>query len=403
MLSKDSTILFVTFSMWVKSLRMPTNGNVEPLRDFLVPRIKRLVLIDQPHPGSDTVLPKIEEYVNNKTKLISHSSVWWMFFLWPFLKLTNFQETQIFFKIRDFLSVFDWPLRNGLKYDYFIGLECINTLAGIILKKFGKVDKVIYYVLDYSPNRYRGVLNKIYLALDRYCAMNSDYVWDVSKAIQPARVAAGLDERKVAPIIQVPIGIYPQQLISTPIDQRIPFSLVYMGTLGEESGPDIAIESMPIILESYPKATLHIVGGGHNDLERLKSLVKSLGIEPNVNFYGYVVKNIDMAKILSHCYVAVAPYRDFPGSTRRYADASKMRSYAAAGLPIITTDVPPLGKHLQRLGGSIIAPDNKEGLAGAVTKLFFNPKLYAKMQTAVIRFSKENTWNNEFYKAFSKS
>jgi glycosyltransferase involved in cell wall biosynthesis len=326
-----------------------------------------------------------------------------MFFLWPFLNLSNSQGTQLFFKIRDFLSVFDWPLKNRYKYDYFIGLECINTIAGIILKKLGKINTVIYYVLDYSPSRYKGFFNKIYLALDRYCATHADFIWDVSKAMQPARIASGLNEKKSAPVIHVPIGIYPQQIISTPTRQRISFSLVYMGTLGKESGPDLAIESIPTILKKFPKTTLHIVGGGQKNLERLKALTKSLKIESKVIFHGYVVNNIDMAKILSRCYIALAPYRDFPESIRKYADASKMRSYAAAGLPIITTAIPPLGKDLQEFGGSIIVPDNKEGLAEAIIALFLNFKLYAKMQKAVIKFSKENTWNNEFYKAFSKS
>ena len=389
--------------MWANVTLMPTNGNVEPLRDFLVPLINHLTLIDQPHPGSEIVLPIIEEYSNQQLKYVPHSSSWWMFLLSPFLKLSNFQGTQFFFKTRDFLSVFDWPLKNGLKYDYFIGLECINTLAGLILKKIGRVNKVIYYVLDYSPIRYKGVFNKIYLALDRYCAMHSDYIWDVSKEIQPARIKAGLASKKSAPVIHVPIGIYPKQLISTSVDQRIPFSLVYMGTLGEESGPDLAIEMMPLILKKYSKTTLHIVGGGQKNLERLKDLVKSLNIESHVTFYGYVVKNIDMAKILSRCYVAVAPYRDFPDSTRKYADASKMRSYAAAGLPIITTKVPPLGKDLQKIGGSIITSDDKEGLAEAVITLFSSPKLYANMHKVLLKFAKTNTWNDEFSKAFSKS
>ena len=110
-----------------------------------------------------------------------------------------------------------------------------------------------------------------------------------------------------------------------------------------------------------------------------------------------------MAQILSNCYVAVAPYRAFPNSIRYYADASKMRSYAAAGLPIVTTDVPPLGKELQKLGGAIIAPDNEVGFSNAVLSLFSDPELYARMRKQVIKFAKDNTWDNEFTLAFSKS
>lgn len=381
---------------------MPTNGNLEPLRDFLVPRVKRLVLIDQPHPGSDHVMPKIEVYRGRR--LATHSASWWLRLLTPLLELTNQNSTQVIFKIRDFLSVWDWALRDDTRFDYFIGMEGINTLAGLVLKRLGRVGKVIYYVLDYSPQRFGGWLNKIYLALDRFCATRADCVWDVSPAIHPARIASGLDPHRSAPVIHVPIGVYPNQIrVASTKKNMVPYSLVYLGTLTKEQGPDLAIEAMPMILQDYPQATLHLVGGGQKNLDRLKSLAASLRLGDHVIFHGFVVGSANMAKILSRCHVALAPYRTFAESIRRYGDSSKLRSYAAAGLPIVTTCVPPLGRQLQKLGGAIVASDTKVGLAKAVGSVFANPQLYAKMQKQVIRFARNNTWDNEFSHAFFQS
>ncbi len=401
MLTKDSSVLFATFSLWTHGQRMPTNGNLEPLRDFLVPRVHKLVLIDQPHPGSDQVMPIIEEYRENR--IIKHPASRWMKLLIPILKLTNQNKTQVAFKLRDFFSIFDWMFRNSTHIDFFIGMESINTLAGIILKKFGRIERVIYYVLDFSPLRYHGFINKVYLFLDRFCATHADFIWDVSKMIQPARIKAGLIQQKSAPLIHVPIGVYPQQLIFTPPRHRQPFSICYMGTLSEEQGPDLAIEILPIVLKEYPSATLHIIGGGQKNLDRLKALTKSLGLTHKIIFYGFVIGSAEMSKILSQCYIALAPYRAIPGSIRQYGDASKLRSYAAAGLPIITTPIPPLGKDLQELGGAIIVEDNKKDLANAVLALFSSPKRYATMRKQVIKFAQNNTWDNEFSKAFSQS
>ena len=169
MLSKNSTVLFATFSMWTSDKRMPTNGSVESFRDFLIPRVKKIVLIDGVVPGSEEVMPKIEEYDEHKADPKLHESSWWMFLLKPWLKLTNSHGTRISFKLRDFLSIFDWCMRDKTHFDYFVGLESIYGLAGIILRKTGRVDKVIYYVSDYSPNRFsRGWFNQLYLALDRF-------------------------------------------------------------------------------------------------------------------------------------------------------------------------------------------------------------------------------------------
>jgi hypothetical protein len=55
LLTQDTTVLFVTFSKWIDGKRLPTNGSLDPLRDFLVPKINKLVIIDQLHPGSDGV------------------------------------------------------------------------------------------------------------------------------------------------------------------------------------------------------------------------------------------------------------------------------------------------------------------------------------------------------------
>ena len=55
---------------------------------------------------------------------------------------------------------------------------------------------MVYYVSDYSPDRYRQKwFNDLYLWLDRQAAMHADIIWDVSPAMQPARVKAGLTRR----------------------------------------------------------------------------------------------------------------------------------------------------------------------------------------------------------------
>lgn len=389
--------------MWTHGRRMPTNGNVEPLRDFLVPRVKKLVLIDQPHPGSETVMPKIEIYTNHSSSFLSQSSSLWLSLLEPFLKLTNSQGTRIVFKLRDFLSIIDWSFRDKTIFDYFIGMESINTLAGILMKKMGRVSRVIYYVLDYSPVRYKGSFNNIYLALDRFCATHADFVWDVSPAISAARIQAGLERAKTAPVIHVPIGVYERQIRLSPKSNVMPFSLAYLGTLGVDNGPDMAIEVMPKVLEKYPQTTLHIIGGGEANLARLKSLAKKLNIHSQVKFYGFVVENSTMIHILSTCQIGLAPYRAIPDSVRYYADASKIRSYAAAGLPVITTAVPPLGREVQKSGGAIIAKDDPTAFAKAIVQLFSSTEAYVRMRKQVIKFAKDNTWDNEFAKAFAKS
>ena len=401
-LNKKTKVLIATFSPWQKGKRLSINGNLEPMLDFFVPKVRKIILIDQVYPGSDFVMSRIEVYENGrKTKVTSLS--WWLYFLYPFLKLTNYGGTHTPFKLRDFLSVIDQGIKNHEKFDFMIGFEAINAIAGIVLRKLGKVEAVIYYVSDYSPSRYKNKwFNKLYLWLDKFAASHADFIWDVSIAIQPARIKAGLDARKSAPVLHVPNALYPVQIKAASLKDIIPYSLVFMGTLGVENGPDLAIQSLPYILRKFPKTLLNIVGGGDFDLKRLKKIVYTLKLEKNVIFHGFISDREKVSKTIRKFMVALAPYVYISGSARLYGDATKIRAYLGAGLPVVTTSVPPLGKEVEEKGAALIVKDSKDALAEAVINIFSNKVLYLKLRTNAIDFAKENTWENEYKKAFMR-
>ncbi len=398
-ISSNTSVLIATFSPWMKGKRLPINGNVEPLLDFFVPKIKKTVLIDQVYPGSDFVMPRIEVYVNKKQKTKRCS--WWVFILYPLLKITNTGATHISFKLRDFLSVLDVGWQTKKPYDFFIGLEAINALAGVVLRKFGKVRKVVYYVSDYSPNRYsQKWFNDLYLWLDRQAAMRADVIWDVSWAMQPARIKAGLNPKKSAPVLQVPNALYPKQISQA--KNVAPYSLVFMGTLGKENGPDLAIEALPLVLKKFPQVKLHIVGGGEGNGERLEKLANKLKVEDSLILHGFISDRGEVSATIKKFAIALAPYLNIPGSARLYGDATKIRAYLAAGLPTITTLVPPLGKDAEKKGAVIIVKDDKKSLADAIVRVFSDKALYASLRKNAYAFAKDNTWEREFSLAFEK-
>lgn len=403
-LHKNLSVFFATFAPYANNQRLPTNGMVEPLMSFLLPKIKKFLIIIQPHPGSDRINPMIEIYEKNKLKKHFRLSAFLYFPVYLFCKFQNTDKTHISFKLRDFFSVIYIGLTQKESFDIFIGLECINTLAGIILRKFGKVKKVIYYVSDYSPTRFGNTFfNSVYLWLDRLCAIHSNYIWDVSTAMQPARIKAGLNPNKSAPKIHVPNALFPSQIVYLPISKRMPYSLVYMGTLGYENGPDLAIEAIQEIKKRFSETQLYVIGGGAGNLKRLKELVKKLKLEDSVIFYGFVADNNKMAAIVRKCYVALAPYRAIENSIRWYADATKIRQYLASSLPVITTKVPPLGKEIIKMGAGLLIDDTKKDLAKAVIRLFSDSKLYSKLERKARILSKDNTWENVYKKAFEET
>jgi len=109
-----------------------------------------------------------------------------------------------------------------------------------------------------------------------------------------------------------------------------------------------------------------------------------------------------MSEILRKCYVAVAPYRAIPGSPRYYADAGKIRAYCGAGVPVISSKVPPLGIEAGQYGAAMVVNDNISEFAEAVTKIFSDHKLYLQMRRKAINFAKYCTWDNVFNLTFSR-
>lgn len=374
---------------------------VEPMLSFFLPKNNELDLIDGFHPGSGNVITRIESYREKELSKIKTSFI--SIILYPLLKIQNKNATQIVFKIRDFLAVFEWTIRAKKKYDLFIGIESIYTSAGIFLKKLGMVKQVVYYVSDYSPSRYKNKwFNAVYLALDRFCAKNADFIWDVSPAIQKARIKAGFDSKKSAPVILVPNALFLKQINFLPVSETIPFSIVYAGTLTKGNGPDIAVEAMSFIIKKFTDAKLHIYGSNGADQARIKSLIQKNKLEKHVIFHGFIKDAIDITRTINKYQIGVAPYLNIEGSHRKYGDATKLRLYAGAGLPIITTTVPPLGKQLYELGAAMIVNDNPKALAQAIIKLFENNKIYTHMRDHSINFAKNNTWENTYSNAFSK-
>ncbi len=396
---KAINVIFASFAPWENGKRMPTNGMIEPLVSFLTPRVKKLVLIDNPHPGSSQLMPVIEEYENNNKKDLNYPHI--LGLLTPFLKKKNYVGTQTIFKLRDFLGVLLFCVSYRKNFDIFIGLESVHALAGVVLKKIGRTKKVIYYVSDYSPKRYKNKsFNSIYLFLDKLACKHSDYIWDVSIAMMPARIEAGLEKKYKSKNIHVPNALFPEQIYTK--NKRIPFSLVFAGTLGEENGPDIAIEALSIAKHSLPKLTLNIFGGGDSDLDRLEKVTDNLKLRDSVLFRGFERDQVKLSHEIANMELGLAPYKAIENSPRWYADATKIRLYLASGLPVITTQVPPLGKELIEAKAGLVTKDNPEDIAKAITKIFKNKKTYNLYRKNAIKKAKNNTLENTYTNAFHK-
>ena len=136
-------------------------------------------------------------------------------------------------------------------------------------------------------------------------------------------------------------------------------TVCYSGHLYRSRGIEFTLEIAKLI----PDANFIFVGGLPDDVERCKSLSKSMGLL-NTTFTGFI-PNADLPRYLRASNILIMPYQkkvgvhNNPGAdTGRFMSPMKMFEYMASLRPIITTDLPVLSEVL----------DDKQCIMAAVGK-----------------------------------
>ncbi|MFZ5845315.1 MAG: glycosyltransferase [Patescibacteria group bacterium] len=396
----NSAIFFATFSHYEKGQRLPTNGMVEPMLSFFLPKVKTFLLLDGPHPVSDVVDPVVEAYRDGRLDKKFLLSPLFYLFAYFFCKIPSKAKTRISFKIRDFFSAFFLALMQKEKFDLFIGLEAVYALAGILLRKIGRIKRVVYYVSDYSPTRFgKNLFNTLYIWLDLFCVRHADFTWDVSAAMKEGRLRAGLKPSEATRIIHVPNGLFPAQIDPLPISQRVKDTLVYMGILDPDKGVDLALKALKLVIAKRPQTSLHIIGGTPEGITRLKQMAVRLGIERSIIFYGFVPPNKKMSSIINRCYLGLTTYSRRRSPENRYGDSGKIRQYLGCGLPIVSTKLQAYTKYVIDQGAGIGTKESVKDFANAILTLLKDDSLYRRCSVVATRLGRANTWENSYTQA----
>jgi glycosyltransferase involved in cell wall biosynthesis len=160
--------------------------------------------------------------------------------------------------------------------------------------------------------------------------------------------------------------------------------VVFVGTLKPWHGIEILVEAAALAGAWWQ---LRVVGDGPMR-QTLRDLAADLGVP--VDFRGAVAPE-RIAGELSDATVAVAPY---PASDDHYFSPLKIYEYAAAGLPVVASDigqVPQVVRHGET--GLVVAPSDPAALAAGIDALVLNPERAAQLGRAGrARAVAEHSW-----------
>lgn len=176
------------------------------------------------------------------------------------------------------------------------------------------------------------------------------------------------------------------------------FEVLNHGQFYDGRGYDLMIETAQF-LEAYPDVKLALRGFGILE-QQLKDKAKELNCQ-NVIFYPRV--NVgDLIKEASCSMVGLAITEPICLNFK-LSVSNKLFEYAAAGLPVIMSDIPEHRFLNEKYHfGLILKKDEPKELANAIIHLYQDKDFYKECQKNAVIMANEINWENEFAKLIEK-
>lgn len=176
------------------------------------------------------------------------------------------------------------------------------------------------------------------------------------------------------------------------------FEILNHGQFYPGRGYEEMIEAAKLVA-GYPDIKICVRGFGKLE-EAMREQVRENKSE-NVIFYPPV--NVEeLIPEASHSHVGVAITKPICLNFK-LSVSNKLFEYAAAGLPVIMSDIPEHRYLNDKYNFGLIIPENTpRALADAIIKIYSDSELYNTLSANAARLSKEINWENEFGKLIGK-
>jgi glycosyltransferase involved in cell wall biosynthesis len=202
----------------------------------------------------------------------------------------------------------------------------------------------------------------------------------------------------------VPHGVHFERIKRLAFKDVNKTEILYMGTLLEKQGIQLALQSLPLIIKTIPTIQLTIIGDGPYKKD-LIALTKKLHLEKNVSFLGYIKSHEEMENRIAQAAIALAMYdrnadkNDFT----KYADPGKIKNYLGAGVPVIMTDTAFVAQQIKKSKCGFVISYSRKELIQTLVSFLSNQKLMKTFRINAVAFATYYDWDKVFDRAFSES
>jgi glycosyltransferase involved in cell wall biosynthesis len=268
-----------------------------------------------------------------------------------------------------------------------------NTWTAFLLKRSGRVKKLVYDDWDYHPGLETNPLlaNKVE-RLERLSARTADVVITVNGLLAELRTQQGAQRAEVIPN-GINLSLFSQARHKT----QHPPTLLYMGSLSSLWNVELAIHAMPALARQIPNVRLLIAGYGPAEAS-LRKLSQQLGVEAQVQFLGVFAYDA-LPSLLAQADIGITTAHP-QSSFRRYASPLKIIEYMAAGLPVIANRLGQTEIIINESGAGLLVENSPEEFAQAAASLLLDPARYAAFSRAALNYASAFDWNLLLEKAY---
>jgi glycosyltransferase involved in cell wall biosynthesis len=271
-----------------------------------------------------------------------------------------------------FMFTLWFVFKSKRQYDLYIGINNLNALLALFLKKIGIVHKVVFYAADYSEHRFELVsLNMLYNLMTRLCAKHADVIWSIS-----SRASRKLEEQ----------GANKEHTFVVP--NGVNFMKIGLADV---------LKEFPDIIQRYKGVKLFVVGSGPYETQ-LEEFAQSLNLQNYVEFLGYMDHD-DVLKLLPKFDIGLAPYTYYDDYVK-FCDPVKVKEYLACGCAVIISNIPEIALEISRQHAGLVYA-NIEELKNSILLLLKDENALNEFRRNAIELSKRYDWTNIFDRSFS--
>jgi glycosyltransferase involved in cell wall biosynthesis len=270
-----------------------------------------------------------------------------------------------------FLSTIWLALRfsKGAKIDLMVTGFHSSGVAVLLLRWFGKVRKITFFIIDYMPpkiGKWHVRLHRLIIQLViRFVTKQADEVWLLSPRIKTTHP-------------KISCFVVPMYISFNPTSAGAREEIGYIG----HPSYDHALDILFAICKKH-SFRLNIIGDSPY-LQSIKHLAP-----PGTIFHGLVNDEETIGKILGKCFCGYAIYRNTgPTSYSYYGFPSKTLFCFASNVPVVITNVAHFNETFEKRGVGRVVEPTPEAIEAAILQLKNNYTAYSQ---AIDRFRTE--WN----------